>query len=496
MTVTERIQDTASPPGRGGSGHRLPLILAACCLGQFMNVLDASVVNVALPVIAGDLHFDAHNLQLVNNAYTVAVCGFLLLGGRLADLFGQRRVFLFGVGLFTLASVVGGAADAPVTLVLARAFQGLGAAVMAPATLTVLGTTFTEPAARARAFGWWSAVSGAAGAIGVLAGGVIIQWFSWRWIFLVNAPIGLLLFATVRWVVPETRPRRTGAGRGLDLPGAVTVTLGLMAAVYGVSEAHVHGWGSARVLAPLLGGAALLAVFLVIQARFATSPLVPLGVFRNRSVTAANLVAFFGIAALFSTFYFFTLVLQQVLHYSPLRTGLSYLPLSLGIALGGWGVASLVPRTGPRPILLGGLALSGTALFWLSAVDAGSTYTGDVLGPATLLGFGMGAVLNATTNAATAGLPAHQAGLASGLLNTTRQLGSAVGLVTLAALSAARIDSRAAEGATPTDALASGYGLALTGAGVFAVAGLVAALFVPVRKQSSTPLGDTEKVAA
>ncbi|WP_411080835.1 MFS transporter [Streptomyces sp. cmx-18-6] len=496
MTVTDRTRDTASPPGRGGAGLRLPLILAACCLGQFMNVLDASVVNVALPVIARDLGFDAHNLQLVNNAYTVAVCGFLLLGGRLADIFGQRRIFLFGVGLFTLASVVGGAADAPLTLVLARAFQGLGAAVMAPATLTVLGTTFTGPGARAKAFGWWSAVSGVAGAVGVLAGGVIIHWFSWRWIFLVNLPIGLVLFATVRWVVPETRPRRTGSGRGLDLPGAVTVTLGLMAAVYGVAEAHVHGWGSVRVLGPLLAGAVLLAAFVVIQARFAAHPLVPLGVFRNRSVAAANLVAFFGIAALFSTFYFFTLVLQQVLHYSPLRTGLSYLPLSLGIALGGWGVARLVPRTGPRPILLGGLGLSAVALFWLSAVDAGAAYTGSVLGPATLLGFGMGAVLNATTNAATAGLPAHQAGLASGLLNTTRQLGSAVGLVTLAALSAARIDARAAEGAAHTDALASGYGLALAGAGLFALAGLVAALFVPVRKQSSPSQGDPEKVAA
>ncbi|MET7540841.1 MFS transporter [Streptomyces sp. NPDC005507] len=368
---------------------------------------------------------------------------------------------------------------------------------MAPATLTVLGTTFTEPAARARAFGWWSAVSGAAGAIGVLAGGVIIEWFSWRWIFLVNVPIGIVLLATVRWVVPETRPRRAGAGgSGLDVPGAVTVTLGLMAAVYGVSQYATHGWGSPRVFGPLLAGALLLAAFLMIQARFARHPLVPLGIFRNRSVAAANLVAFFGIAALFSTFYFFTLVLQQVLGYSPLRTGLSYLPLSVGMALGGWGIAPLVPRTGPRPILLGGLTLAAGALFWLSAADAGSSYLTDVLGPCVLLGSGMGAVLNATTNAATAGLAPHQAGLASGLLNTTRQLGSAVGLVTLAGLSAARIDARTGAGASLADARAAGYGLALTGAAVFAVAGLVAALFVPVRKQSSTPRGDTEKVAA
>ncbi|MGA5419863.1 MFS transporter [Streptomyces lavendulocolor] len=493
-----RTPNTAAPPtppaSRATTGSRLRLVLVACCLGQFMNVLDASVVNVALPVIAEDLRFDRHNLQLVNNAYTVVVCGFLLLGGRLADLFGQRRIFLCGVALFTLASTVGGAADDPATLVLARAFQGLGAAVMAPATLTVLGTTFTRPDARAKAFGWWSAVSGAAGAIGVLLGGVITEFFSWRWILLINLPIGIALFAAVCWVVPESPARQER--RTLDVPGAVTVTLGLMAAVHGVSEAHVHGWGSPRVLGPLLAGAALLAVFLVIQARFAAHPLVPLGIFRNRAVAAANLVAFFGIAALFSTFYFFTLLLQQVLGYTPLQTGLGYLPLSLGIALGGWGIASVVPRSGPRPVLIGGLALSSAGLLWLSRTDATASYATDVLGPVLLLGFGMGAVLNATTNAATAGLPAHQAGLASGLLNTTRQLGSAVGLVTLAALSTARIDGTGAGGTASPEALASGYGTALTGAALFAAAGMVAALAVPVRERSRASRGDTERLAS
>ncbi|MFB6859162.1 MULTISPECIES: MFS transporter [Streptomyces] len=479
MTMTTRTHRTPGPSPR--AAPRLGLVLFACCLGQFMNVLDASVVNVALPVISDDLGFDPHNLQLVNNAYTVVVCGFLLLGGRLADLFGQRRIFLGGVGLFTLASLVGGAADSPTTLILARALQGLGAAVMAPATLTVLGTTFTEPAARAKAFGWWSAVSGTAGAVGVLAGGVITQWFSWRWILLINVPIGLALCALVRWAVPETR--RPGIRRRLDLPGAVTVTLGLMAVVYGTSESPGHGWGSGHVLGPMFAGTVLLGTFLVIQAKFAPEPLVPLGVFRNRSVAAANLVAFFGIAALFSTFYFFTLMLQQVLDYSPLRTGLSYLPLSVGIALGGWGIARLVPRTGPRPVLLAGLALSAVGLLWLSRLAVGAGYVSDVLAPEILLGLGMGAVLNATTNAATAGLPPEQAGLASGLLNTTRQLGSAAGLVTLAALSAARIDSEAAAGTPHAVALASGYGLALTGAGLCALAGLAAALWVPVRER-------------
>jgi EmrB/QacA subfamily drug resistance transporter len=477
--MTASTVQTAETPT--GTGQRLGLVLAACCLGQFMNVLDASVVNVALPVIAEELRFDRHHLQLVNNAYTVVVCGFLLLGGRLADLFGQRRIFLAGVGLFTFASAVGGAADSPTTLILARAFQGLGAAVMAPATLTVLGTTFTRPEARAKAFGWWSGVSGAAGAIGVLAGGAITEWLSWRWTLLINVPIGLVLFATVCWAVPHGR-HRDGPRPGLDIPGAVTVTLGLMAVVCGVAEAHTYGWTSPAVLAPLTGGVALLALFLLIQARFARHPLVPLDIFRIRSVAAANLVAFFGVAALFSTFYFFTLLLQNVLGYSPVRTGLSYLPLSAGIALGGWGVSGLVPRTGPRPVLLTGLSLSCLGLLWLSRADADATYVADLLGPLVLLGFGMGAVLNATTNAATAGLPAHQAGLGSGLLNTTRQLGSALGLVTLAALSAHRIDEAAGPGGAATaQSLASGYGLALTGAAAFTAAGFVAALAVPRR---------------
>lgn len=491
-TPTTAPSDPASP--RAQAGTRLGLVLAACCLGQLMNVLDASVVNVALPVVADDLGFEHSDLHWVNNAYTIAVCGFLLLGGRLCDLFGQRRVFLCGVALFTLASSVGGLADTPVTLVLARVFQGLGAAVMAPASLTVLGTTFTEPAARARAFGLWSAVSGAAGALGVLVGGVVTEWFSWRWVLLINVPLGLLLIAAVCWVVPENRSRDTA--RALDVPGALTVTCGLMAVIYGIAESSAYGWGSVRVTTALTAGGILLALFLLSQARYARHPLVPLEVFRNRSVSAANLVAFFGIAALFSTFYFFTLLLQQVLGYGPLRTGLSYLPLSLGIALGGWGISSRVPRTGPRPILLGGLALSCAGLLWLSGVDRHADYATDILGPALLLGLGMGTVLNATTNAATSGLPPHQAGLASGLLNTTRQLGSAFGLVTLATLSTSRTAAEAAGGPVTRDALASGYSLALLGAALFTAAGLAAALAVPVRKGSRASRARTEKLTS
>ncbi|MFS8100160.1 MFS transporter [Lentzea alba] len=458
----------------GRPGTKLGLVLAVCCLAQFMNVLDASVMNVALPSIFDELKFERHDLQWVNSAYTIAVCGFLLLGGRLADLFGQRRVFLFGATLFTVASAVGGMATSPGTLIAARGFQGLGAAVMAPASLTVLGTTFTDPTARAKAFGWWSAVSGSAGAVGVLLGGVVTESLGWRWVLLINVPLGIALVAMIRGAVPETS--RNG-GR-LDIPGAVTVTIGLMALVYGIAQSHELGWGSWQVSGSLALSLVLFAFFLR-QQTISDHPLMPLGIFRNRSVTAANIVAFFAIAALFSTFYFMTLVLQQVMGFSPLATGLSYLPLSIGIALGGYGVARIVPRVGPRPVLLGGLLAGSAGLFWVSTADENSTFMGSILVPAALLGLGMGAVLNATTNAATAGVPREQAGLASGLLNTIRQMGSAIGLVVLATMSSARADSLLAEGAPLQHALGSGYGLALFGAGVFTFCGALAALAVP-----------------
>ncbi|MDT0495630.1 MFS transporter [Streptomyces griseus] len=481
------------PATAAASGRRTGLILAACCVSQFMTVLDASVVNVALPVIAEELGFSRDGLQWVNSAYTIAVCGFLLLGGRLADLYGQRRMFLCGIALFTAASAVGGLADDPGLLIAARAFQGLGAAVMTPATLAVLGTTFTRPAERARAYGAWGAASGAAGAVGVLVGGVIAQWFSWRWSLLINVPIGLALLAAVRWVVPAA-PGRDRVR--LDVAGAATVTLGLMALVYGIAESPAYGWGDPRIAGSLIASAMLLGTFLALQARPGRQPLVPLGIFRNRTVSAANLVAFFSIAALFSTFYFLTLMLQQVLGYSPLRTGLSYLPLSLGIAAGGFGIAPHLPRTGPRPVLLGGLSMAACGLLWLSAAGPDATFAADLLGPTLLLGLGMGAVINATTNAATHGLPAHQAGLASGLLNTTRQLGSALGLVVLATVAGSRISHGLASGEGTVDAYSAGYGLALSTAALFTAAALPAALAVPVRRGSRPSRGTGHKLSA
>ncbi|MFD9443908.1 MFS transporter [Streptomyces sp. NPDC060006] len=483
----QQLEPTAAP------GRRAGLILAACCTGQFMTVLDASVVNVALPVIADELRFSRDGLQWVNSAYTLAVCGFLLLGGRLADLYGQRRMFLAGIVLFTAASTVGGFAHDPALLITARACQGLGAAVMTPATLAVLGTTFTGPAERARAYGAWGAVSGAAGAVGVLAGGVIAQWFSWRWSLLINVPIGLVLLAAVRWAVPAT-PGRDRVR--LDVAGAITVTLALMALVYGIAESPARGWDHPCTAGALISSAVLFTAFLALQTRHGRQPLVPLGIFRSRTVCAANLVAFFSIAALFSTFYFLTLMFQQVLEYSPLRTGLGYLPLSLGIAAGGFGIAPYLPRIGPRPVLLVGLPMASCGLLWLSAAGPQATFAADVLGPTLLLGLGMGATLNATTNAATHGLPAHQAGLASGLLNTTRQLGSALGLVVLATLAEARIAAALASGESAVDSYSAGYSLALSTAALFAAGALVAASAVPAWRGSRPSRATPRKLSA
>lgn len=468
--MTTSIQDTRT---------RLNLVLAACCVGQFMVILDASVVNVALAVINDTFSFHANGLLWVANAYSIIYAGFLLLGGRLADYFGRRRLFLIGISIFTVASLIGGLATSATALIVARGCQGLGAAIMAPATLTVLGTTFTEPAQRAKAFGLWGAAAGGGGAVGVLAGGMITQWLSWRWILLINIPIGIALFAAVAHAVTESRGQ--GAGRRMDLPGALSITLGLIGVVYAIAESEQYGWGSGRVVVALFAGLALLAFFVLDQLRIARHPLVPIKFFRNRSVSAANLVAVVASAAIFSVFYFFTLYMQQVLGYSPLRTGLVYLPLSLGIFAGARGLAPYIGTVGPRRILLIGLSLSGTGMLWLAQATPEASLLADLLGPAVLLGLGQGVVMTGTALAATTGLPQEQAGLASGVLNTTRQLGGALGLTVLVATATAHTGDLRGSGATDVEALASGYQMAFLVSTGFLAASLIPALFAPGR---------------
>ena len=454
------------------AGPRLGLVLLACCVGQFMVVLDASIVNVALEPIKNSLGFTPGALQWVINAYTIVFAGFLLLGGRLADLFGRRRVYAGGLALFTLTSLVAGVAVNPATLLVARGLQGLGGAVLAPATLTILFTSFTEPSAKGRAFGTWSAVAAGGGAIGALLGGVLTHWLSWRWVFLVNVPIGIALLALIYVVIPESH--KDGSDRRIDVLGAATVTGGLMAVVYGVVESSTAGWASARTLVPLVVGVLLLAFFVLNEARIAQQPLVPLSIFSNRSVTAANIVSLTTSAVLIAVLFMLTVQMQFVYGWNPLKTGLSYVPMSLTIVLMARGVAPrMTQRLGPKPLLVAGSAAvtAGIALLALSAQHG--HFVGDLLLPTVLFGAGQGLVSATVTMAGTTKVPYTLAGLVSGLLNASRQIGGALWLGVLAAVLASHPDS------FTTRASITGYHQAYLLAAVLPLIGVVAGLMVP-----------------
>jgi EmrB/QacA subfamily drug resistance transporter len=466
---------------------RLGLILAVCCLGQLMVILDVSIVNVALPAMQRALNFDRSSLQWVPNAYTITFAGFLLLTGRLADLIGRRRMLLAGLAIFTACSLIGGLSRSALALVLARAGQGVGGAAIASAALAVLSVTFTEPAARARAFGVWGAAAGSGGAIGVLSGGAIVQWLSWRWVLLVNVPLGLLIFGMA--VVSVVQPRDRRARARLDLPGALAVTFGTAAIVYGLAEGQRYGWGSARIVATLGAGAALLIFFALDQAKLASQPLMALSIFRNRSVSAANVLMLTVGATLPATFYFLTLLYQRVLGYSPIHTGLAFLPLTLSAFAGAAVCSGVVPRLSPRPVLVLSILPAIAGLGWLSQANEFSGYAADLLGPCLLFGFGLGAIITAAAAAATAGVPEHQQGLASGLLNTTQSLGGAAGLAALVAVAGARTASVGGElslaHAPGNHALAAGYGLGFFVAAMLLVASLAAAAAVPAARATA-----------
>jgi EmrB/QacA subfamily drug resistance transporter len=407
-------------------------VLAVCCIAQFMVVLDVSIVNVALPRMRADLALSATSQQWIINAYTLTFAGFLLLGGRSADLLGRRRTFLLGLGVFTACSLLGGLAQNGPELIGARAVQGIGAALLAPATLSLLTTTFTEPVARRRALGAWSATAASGATAGVLAGGILTDLLDWRWVLFVNVPIGVILMAAAIGSLTESRASERSRP---DFAGAVTVTGGLALLVYGIVSTDTRSWGSPATILTLLGAAALLAAFVVIESRRA-QPLVPLAVFRRRPVAAANGIAVLIGAALFSMFFFLSLYLQQVNGYSPLRSGFAFLPAALATLIGALSAPRLVARIGVRRQLIIGPILAATGLAWLSQLSAGDGYAGHVFGALVLTGLGMGLSFVPMTIAATADVPAHQAGLASGLINTTRQLGGAVGLAVMATVAA------------------------------------------------------------
>jgi EmrB/QacA subfamily drug resistance transporter len=457
------------------------LALALLATTQFVVVLDAAIVNVALPSIGRALDFSQDNLAWVVNAYTLTFGGFLLLGGRLADLLGRRRLFMYGLIVFSIASLLGGLAQSDVWLIAARALQGLGAALVSPAALSIVTNTFAEGQERNRALGVWGAVAGSGGAAGVLLGGVLTQYLGWEWVLFVNVPIGLAAVALAPRLLAESRDE--GRERAFDVAGAITVTAGLALLVYTLVDANNAGWASARTFVLSAISVALLVAFVIIERR-QRHPLVPFAIFRLRTLRGANIVALLVAMSLFSMFFFISLYMQQVLGYDALKAGIAYLPLALMIVVSAGVASALVTRVGFKIPLVSGMVLIGVGLVWFAQVDAhGGTYLGDILGPSLLAAVGLGLAFVSVTIAAVMGIRPDQAGLASGLVNTSQQVGGALGLAILAAVANSTTSSRFSSGVHDhLVALTDGFQDAfMVGAG-FAFAGaILAALLISSR---------------
>ena len=457
--------------------------LALLAATQFVVVLDAAIVNVALPSIGTALDFSQQNLQWVVNAYLLTFGGFLLLGGRAADLLGRRRMFMVGLAVFAVASLAAGFAQSEGQLIAARAVQGLGGAILAPAALSIVAATFVEGAERNKAMGVWGAVAGSGGAAGVLLGGVLTDGLGWEWVFWVNVPIALGAAAVAPRLIAESRDSELA--RRFDVAGALSVTAGLSLLVYALVDAEGAGWGSTQTISLLALSAALLASFVMIEQR-SKQPLVPFRIFRNRALRAANLTMLVFVAGLFSMFFFVSLYMQQVLGFEPLEAGLAYLPLSAGIIIAAGVSSQLTTRFGVRPVLLMGLVLITIGLAWFSRVSADGSFVADVLGPSVVAAVGAGMVFVPLTIASVAGVEERESGLASGLINTSQQIGGAVGLAILATLANTRTDEIADGGRPDASALTEGFQLAFLGAAGFGLlAGVVAIVLTPRLKATA-----------
>jgi len=455
--------------------RNLNLALALIALAQLMVVLDTAIVNVALPSIQRALQFNATDLEWVINAYTIAFGGLLLLGGRTGDLFGRRRMFIIGAVVFTAGSLAGGLATSSTFLIVARAAQGVGGAILAPTALSILAQTFTEGKERNRAFGVYSAVSAGGGAIGLLIGGVITNYFSWRWIMFVNVPIGLL----IAFAAPRVLARSAGRPGRLDLPGAVTVTGGTSLLVYGLSRAAIHGWGDSTTAATLAIALLLLAAFVAIESR-GSHPLMPLGIFANRNRSGAYALSLAVGASLSGVLFLLTLFLQNVLQFNPLQAGFAFLPTALGVIVGAGLTSRLIGRVGPRMPMTTGALLAAIGMFWLSAVTPQANYASDILGPLVVLAVGLGMAFVSTSVVAISGVKPNESGLASALLNVGRQLGGSLGIAILGTIAATVTRNQLGTGplthGAVNSALTAGFASAFAVAGLFAIAGFVAAL--------------------
>lgn len=453
--------------------HRKGAVLAIACAVALMTVLDVSVVTVALPAVRADLGLSPVGLQWVVNAYSLTFAGFLLLGGRAADLLGRKRVFLFGLVVFTASSLVGGLAQTGWQLVAARAVQGIGGAVLAPVTLTLLTTTFRGPAEKARALGIWSAVAGLGGALGGVVGGVLTGLLNWRWVLIVNVPVGALLVAASVWALTDG-PRRPVRGQ-LDLPGSAAVTLGTAGLVAGIVAGQESGWTSPRAVGLLAAAVLALVAFVLVERRAAT-PLVPLSIFRIRSLVVADAISLMTGGVLPATFFFLSLYLQDVRGVDPLSAGLALLPPAIGISLGARLAPRLMRRLPDRNVYFTGVFLTVVGLAWLSRLDADSGYAAHVLVPSffTMAGFGLSGL--PLTVAATSEAGDDRAGLASGLLNASRQIG---GAVLLAALVAVAASVTASASSTGDAALTQGFGAAFLVGSVLVALAAVLGLWLP-----------------
>ncbi len=442
------------------------VVLVLICLAQFMVVLDATIVNVALPSIQKDLHLSEASLQWIVNAYTLVFGGFLLLGGRAGDLLGRKRLFLAGLVIFTAASLLDGLASSEGMLIASRSLQGLGAALISPAALSIISTTFEEGAERAKALGVWAAIAIGGSAVGLILGGVLTQYFSWPWIFYVNVPVGIAGFILSLRLVPESRDEH--AHRSYDIAGAVTVTGGLMALVYAIVDAQSAGWGSGKTLGFFALSVVLLVAFVGIELR-AKAPLVRLSIFRIRSLLTANIVMFLAMSGMFAMFFFNTLYIQRVLGYGPLKAGLAFLPITAGIMISAGLASQFAPRVGVRLVAAIGMILSAGGLVLLTQLPVHGSYAANVLPSIVLSSLGMGAVFMPLTLIATTGLADSDQGLASGLFNTSQQVGGALGLAVLSTLAASKTSSA---GGSSAHALVVGFHWAFAGGAAVMLGGL------------------------
>jgi EmrB/QacA subfamily drug resistance transporter len=476
-------EQAAPAPRPTVHGHSVNpwLVLVLVCLAQFMVILDATIVNVALPSIQADLDMSDADLQWIVNAYALVFGGFLLLGGRAGDLAGRKLIFLIGVVVFTVASLLNGLAWSSEVLIVCRGLQGLGAALIAPAALSIITTTFAEGSQRAKAMGVWAAIAVGGAAVGLLLGGILTEAFSWPWIFFVNVPVGIAVFVAALRYVPESKDEREH--KSFDLAGAVTVTAGLLVLVYAIVKAQEKGWASLHTIGFGALAFALLAAFLVIERR-SPEPLVRLSIFRVRTIRAANVAMFLVACGLFAMFFFTTLYMQRVLGYSPLEAGLAFLPFTAGIIVGAGLCQPLVPKLGAREVPILGMTLAIAGLLLFLRLQPDGSYLADLLPGIMLMSIGMGLTFLPVTLIATSGIPDSDAGLASGLYNTSQQIGGALGLAVLNTLAVSAAAStieglgREPQPADEAQALVDGFHVAYFGSALLIAAGAVLLLLL------------------